>query len=89
MFSGADLVQTQKDFELAMAKAQSMEQRVDLFLASASGTMFGEPTGEGEIVSDDEIDKLVETEAAQTERTPDAEIDKGLKAIQEELGKEP
>jgi len=88
MFGSADLVRTQKDFELAMAKAQSMEQRVDLFLSSAEGGMFGEPAGEGEPVSDEEIDRLVEAEAAAAERSADAEIDKGLKAIREELAKE-
>ena len=88
MFGSADMVQTQKDFEMAMAKAQSMEQRVDLFLNSASGSMFGEPMGEGEIVSDAEIDRLIETEAAAAEGAADAEIDKGLKEIRKELGKE-
>ena len=64
---------------MAMAKAQSMEQRVDLFLTSASGGMFGESVDGGEIVSDDEIDRLVEAEAAQAERSADMEIDKGLR----------
>jgi len=88
MFGSADMVKTQKDFELAMAKAQSMEQRVDLFLSSASGTMLGEPLGEGEIVTDEEIDKLVEAEAAHAEQAADEEIDKGLKEIRDELAKE-
>jgi hypothetical protein len=88
MFGSADMVKTQRDFELAMAKAQSMEQRVDLFLSSASGTMLGEELGGGEIVTDEEIDKLVEAEAASAERTADAEIDKGLKEIQNELSRE-
>ena len=88
MFGSADMVKTQKDFELAMAKAQSMEQRVDLFLSSASGTMLGEPLGEGEIVTDEEIDKLVDAEAAHAERAADKEIDKGLKEIRDELAKE-
>jgi len=88
MFGSADLVKTQKDFEMAMARAQSMEQRVDLFLTSASGGMFGEPMGEEEVVSDTEIDRLVEAEAAQHERSADVEIDKGLKAIEDELAKD-
>lgn len=88
MFGSADMVKTQKDFEMAMAKAQSMEQRVDLFLSSASGTMMGEPLEEGETVSDTEIDKLVDAEAAQAERVTDVEIDRGLKEIQDELAKE-
>jgi hypothetical protein len=74
---------------MAMAKAQSMEQRVDLFLSSASGTMFGEPLGEGELVSDDEIDRLVSSEAARAEGAADAEIEKGLGEIRRELEKGP
>ena len=88
MFGSADMVKTQKDFEMAMAKAQSMEQRVDLFLTSASGTMLGEPLGEGEIVTDDEIDRLVEAEAAAAERTADDQIDQSLKEIRDELARE-
>lgn len=87
MFGAADMVKTQKDFEMAMAKAQSMEQRIDLFLSSASGSMLGEPISEGEIVTDGEIDQLIQGEAAQAERAADTEIDRGLKAIQDELGK--
>lgn len=88
MFGAADMVQTQKDFETAMAKAQSMEQRVDLFLSSASGTMFGEPLGEEEIVTDEEIDRLVSAEAAESEAGADADIDEGLKEIRRELEKD-
>ncbi|MDP6381411.1 MAG: hypothetical protein QF662_08715, partial [Phycisphaerae bacterium] len=88
MFGTADMVQTQKDFEMAMARAQSMEQRVDLFLSSASTTMFGETIEEGEIVTDDEIDRLVAAEAAQAEGAADAEIDKGLKEIRDELARD-
>jgi len=88
MFGSADMIKTQKDFEMAMAKAQSMEQRVNLFLSSASGTMLGEPLDEGEIVTDVEIDRLIEAEAVHAERAADEEIDKSLKEIQDELAKE-
>jgi hypothetical protein len=86
MFGTTDMVQTQKDFEMAMMRAQSMEQRVDLFLTSASGTMLGEPAaGDGELVSDDEIDRLVSAEAAQAEDRTDIEINQGLKELRDEL----
>ena len=88
MFKTADMVQTQKDFEMAMAKAQSMEQRVDLFLSSASTGMFGESIDAEEIVTDAEIDQLIDAEAAAAEKGVDAEIDKGLKEIRDELAKE-
>ena len=88
MFGAADMVQTQKDFEMAMAKAQSMEQRVDLFLSSASTTMLGEPMDEGEIVTDAEIDKLISSEAASAESAADEAIERGLREIGDELAKE-
>jgi len=86
MFGTTDMVQTQKDFEMAMMRAQSMEQRVDLFLTSASGTMLGEPVaGDGELVTDEEIDRLISAEAAQAEDRTDIEINQGLKELRDEL----
>ena len=85
MFGSADMVKTQKDFEMAMAKAQSMEQRVDLFLSSASSNMFGEPMDEGEIVTDAEIDNLIDAEAAHAEQGIDSEIEQGLDEVRREL----
>ena len=89
MFGSIDMTRTEKDFEIAMSKAQSMEQRIDLFLSSASGGMFGEPMGDADQVADDEIDRLVDTEAAAAEGgAVDADIDKGLKEIRDELARE-
>jgi len=86
MFGSTDMVQTQKDFETAMARAQSMEERVDLFLSSASGTMLGEPMAQEEMVSDEEIQRLVSSEAARADEGIDDEIDEGLSEIRRELG---
>jgi hypothetical protein len=88
MFGTADMAKTQKDFEMAMAKAQNMQQRVDLFLSSSSTTMLGEPVETEEVVSDEEIDGLIESEAAETEEGMDEEIDRGLKEIHDELAEE-
>lgn len=89
MFGATDMTRMEKDFDTAMAKAQNMEQRMDLFLSGASSGMFGEPVGEGELVADDEIDRLVDTEAAAAEGgAVDADIEKGLKEISQELAKE-
>lgn len=88
MFGTADLVQTQKDFEMAMAKAHSMEERMDIFLESSSDSMFSELEGDDELVSDKEIDELIEAEAVHDESQIDSEIDKGLQEIEKELSKE-
>ncbi|MBI4604707.1 MAG: hypothetical protein HY721_22320 [Planctomycetes bacterium] len=87
MFGAADMVRTQRDFEVAMAKAQSMEQRIDLFLASSAPVLAGEGTGEEEVVKDEEIESLIAAEAAHAERAADADIDRGLKEVRDALEK--
>ena len=88
LFGTTDLVKTQKDFERAMERAKSMEERMDIFLEISSESMFAEePAGEA-IVSDDEIDKLIEAEAVHEEGKIDQEIEQGLKEIDKELSKD-
>ena len=88
LFSSVDMTSTQRDFEMAMTKAQNMEERVDLFLETSNESMFGEPADTGELVSDDEINKLIDIESAGSESAVDANIDTRLKEIQDELAKE-
>lgn len=88
-FGSTDLTKAQKEFELAMARAQNMEQRVDLFLSSSSETMLGEAADPELAVNDEEIDRLVADEAATAESEgADADIEAGLEAIEKELGKD-
>jgi hypothetical protein len=88
MFSSVDMTATQKEFEIAMGKADSMEQRVDLFLETSNETVFGEPSDGGEIVSDEEIDKLIDIETAGSETVIDDGIEARLKEVQDELARE-
>jgi len=88
MFGSVDMTATQKDFELAMGKARNMEERVDMFLSCSNESIFGEVDEAGELVSDTEIDKLLDFEAAADNETADADIEAGLKEIQSELAKE-
>ena len=89
MFGSADLVKTQRDFEMAMAKAQSMEQRVDLFLSTSSETMFNDAMDSDESVTAAEIDAMIGDEAAASEsKNIDSEIDAGLDAVRKELSKD-
>jgi hypothetical protein len=87
LFSSVDMTATQREFEVAMAKAQSMEERVDLFLETSNECVFGEVGETGELVTDQEIDKLIDVESAGGEAAVDSEIDSRLKAIQDELAK--
>ncbi|MGE3165811.1 MAG: hypothetical protein AB7O52_12975 [Planctomycetota bacterium] len=89
MFGATDLTSTTKEFEKAMSKAQSLEEQMDLFLDMSSSAMGYEGTGE-EIVSDEEIDRLVEDEAVAAESGSelDQSIERGLADVRRELGKE-
>jgi len=87
LFSSVDMTATQQTFEVAMAKAQNMEERVDLFLETSNESMFGEVADTGELVTDQEIDKLIDIESAGGEAAVDSEIDSRLNAIQDELAK--
>ncbi|MBP7053441.1 MAG: hypothetical protein KBE65_20725 [Phycisphaerae bacterium] len=87
MFTATNMAEVQKQFEMAMAKARSIEERTDLFLSSASTTMFGESLGADEIVTDAEIDRLVDSAAAEAENATDAQIDAGMDEIKRELAK--
>ncbi len=90
MFGATDFTQTQKDFEKAMMKAQTMEERAELFLESSSSSLFGfEGSGE-DLVSDEEIDQMIEDEAVAEESRSELDdaIDQGLADVRKELGKE-
>ncbi len=86
MFGETDLVQTQADWEKAMVQSQTMEERMNMFLESVEQTAAQdvELSGASEIVSDEEIDRLIATE---TEAEHQKELDKlaGLRAELESL----
>lgn len=81
LFGETDLVKTQADWEKAMVQSQSMEERMNMFLDSVEdiANQDVELSSSGELVSDDEIDRLIEAEA---EAEHQQELDKlaGLRA---------
>ena len=88
-FKSVDLTKTQKEFEESMVKARTMEDRIGFMLEMSRDSMLGEPTDEDDLVSADEIDHLVEAEAAHEEQSEiDADIESGLREIQRELGRD-
>ena len=87
VFGDVDWTETQKNFEKAMARAENFEQQVDVFLEASQETMFNETAYSEDLISDDEIDKLIDSEVAHDEaKSVDAEIEKGLGEIEKELG---
>ncbi len=81
LFGKTDLVKTQADWEKAMVQSQTMEERMDLFLGSIEdiAAQDVESSAASEVISDEEIDRLVE---AETEAEHQKELDKlaGLRA---------
>ena len=84
-----NLVKTQREYEMAMGKAASMEERIDVFLESSFDQ--AEDLGEEDAdiaLSDADLDRLLEGGAAEAEGARvDDEIQKGLADIQKELGR--
>jgi hypothetical protein len=91
MFAATDMAKTQRAFESALVKAQTMEEQMDVFLDVSSEAMFGyEPTAASEeLVTDAEIERMITGEVVQAEGAGlDAEIEAGLKEVEQELRKD-
>lgn len=86
-FGTTDLEKTQKDFEKAVARAENMEQRMDLMLEMGEEMMGAEPTASEDIITDEELDQLIEGGATEKEGAAfDAEIAERLKNLDKEMG---
>ncbi|MHC4697018.1 MAG: hypothetical protein ACYTFA_09765 [Planctomycetota bacterium] len=81
LFGETDLVKTQADWEKAMVQSQTMEERMSMFLDTIEDVASQdiEMSATEEVVTDDEIDRLIEAEA---EAEHQKELDKlaGLRA---------
>lgn len=89
LFGETDLVRTQADWEKAMVQSQSMEERMNMFLDTVEDVAAQdvEMSGAAAVVSDEEIDRLIDAEAEAEHRQ---EMDKlaGLRAELESLKKQ-
>ncbi|HWL94360.1 MAG TPA: hypothetical protein VNT79_12585 [Phycisphaerae bacterium] len=64
MFGETDLVKTQMEWEKALVQAQTMEERTTMFLETIeSAAMSDTAETPAEIVTDEEIDAMIEAEA--------------------------
>ncbi|MGB9623910.1 MAG: hypothetical protein ACPMAQ_03530 [Phycisphaerae bacterium] len=64
LFGETDLVKTQADWEKAMVRSQSMEERMSMFLDSVEDIAAQDiSAAPSEAISDEEIDRLIEAEA--------------------------
>lgn len=90
VYGSVDFARTQKNFEKAMMQAETLQQQMEVFLEmTQEHVMAGEVEGENEVISDAEIDRMLEEETARDEGgAVDREIERGLKDIQDELDRE-
>lgn len=88
-FGEMDLSKTQAEWEKAVAQAGSMEERMEIFLDSmeqsaiAGGTAT---TAKEELVSDDEIDRMIQADVLAAEKQELGKLDELESEIAKELG---
>jgi len=87
VFGEMDLTQTQSQWEKAVAQAGSLEERMDLFLDSMEQSATAStPTAKEELVSDDEIDRMIQADVLAAEKTELSKLDQLESEIAKELG---
>lgn len=86
-FGELDLTKTQADWEKAVAQAGSIEERMDLFLDAMEQTGASEVASTREdIVTDEEIDRMIEADVLAEERRELGKLDELESEIAKELG---
>jgi hypothetical protein len=88
IFGDMDLTRTQAQWEKAVAQAGSMEERMEIFLGSMEdAARSGAPaTAREELVSDDEIDRMIQAEVLASEKAELGKLDELESEIAKELG---
>ncbi len=83
-YGSTDLERTQLDFERAIQQADSMAQRMDIFLDMSKDSLFTTESGMGEeLISDHEIDQMIGIDSKVAKENQRAELDR---EIAQELG---
>jgi hypothetical protein len=87
-FGEMDLTKTQTQWEKAVAQAGSLEERMDVFLDSmeSSATSGSSVSSKEELVSDAEIDRMIQADVLAAEKTELGKLDQLESEIAKELG---
>ena len=87
-FKEMDLTKTQADWERAVAQAGSVEEKMDVFLDSMeqSAISGGVSSAREDLVSDDEIDRMIQADVLASEKTELGKLDELESEIAKELG---
>src|SRR3954471_21273063 len=89
VFGELDLTKSQADWERAVAQAGSIEERMEIFLDSMEQSAIagsGAVTAKEELVSDDEIDRMIQADVLAQEKTELGKLDELESEIAKELG---
>jgi hypothetical protein len=88
VFGELDLTKTQADWERAVSQAGSIEERMDIFLDSMEqSATTGAATGSREeLVTDEEIDRMISTDVLASEKAELGRLDQLESEIAKELG---
>jgi hypothetical protein len=88
VFGELDLTKTQAQWERAVSQAGSMEERMDIFLDSMeqSAIAGAAPASKEELVSDDEIDRMIQADVLAQEKQELGKLDELESEIAKELG---
>jgi len=88
IFGEMDLTRTQAEWEKAVAQAGSMEERMEVFLDSMEQTAVSgaATTAREDLVSDDEIDRMIQADVLAAEKTELGKLDELESEIAKELG---
>jgi hypothetical protein len=89
-FGEMDLTKTQADWERAVVQAGSMEERMEVFLESMEQSAIAGATSMGaakeDLVSDDEIDRMIQADVLAAEKQELGKLDELESEIAKELG---
>jgi hypothetical protein len=87
-FGEMDLTKTQAEWERAVMQAGSMEERMEVFLDSMeqSAISGGTTTAREELVSDEEIDRMIQADVLAAEKQELGKLDELESEIAKELG---
>jgi hypothetical protein len=89
VFGEMDLTKTQADWERAVTQAGSIEERMEVFLDSMEQSAIagaGTVTAKEELVSDEEIDRMIQADVLAQEKQELAKLDDLESEIAKELG---
>jgi hypothetical protein len=87
VFGEMDLTKTQGQWEKAVAQAGSLEERMDVFLDSMEqSATTGTVSAKEDLVSDDEIDRMIQADVLAAEKTELGKLDQLESEIAKELG---